>query len=593
MPAPALSTVAAAAAAASVVPGKVNHATATFASRSSCPGLRPEEMDVLKSALAVIVVKRRMIMTMMKRSADGADEEADAAAGDPEMTKKKQRTATTTAHASLWNVTGEALFRTSTAAASGSGDEFVTTAAAVTTTTRSVRFADKSLLRKQRGHGDDESHHQKQHINSTSNRSNVSTVSQHQPTLQQQLQQLIAQLPLALDKAHTDCGWESHLQHILQLIWRQQQQTGTPHSATTSTAAAAAASVNRRNALCVHVACQLEQAAAGAAAKVRVTDWIRTQLTSFRVPITAAAAATTSTSEHHSRTCGWWWFTVWLTILQAKPQSMSELLAPVLLDLLLLPNTSVGGTFATQDSTATATITAAATHEHYVATTTATAATFNNVIDTTTAVAVVVVKLESIHLLDLLEQALDQAPAHVIGTTLEALLQQQQPHAATHVVVHDEVGTSNNADKNTHCTTAASDAAAAAHGNNNLLSLLPAVNSSWYSTQDMAYDYHCHHNQQQRRRKQRQSLTCHTAGEAFLLGHGLASISERLTQLLAMTAVSQQQDQRGRSTTTATTMDGYCYNNFYQQRPSHIDDGGNPSAATTTAVSYFGASRDE
>lgn len=385
--------------------------------------LRRSEMACLKTALAVIVLKRRF---------------------EAQLAKKIKKYKTNDACHSLMAVTGEAFFFPMVVknGSAATAHNSTTTIPHSSNSTRStVRFSSSTKLPKTFA-------------------------------LEKTAHQL--QLPLALDK-----NWDSHLQHILQLIWRRHPvhadiRNHHHHD-------------HRWDSLCVHVACQLEQAAeAGAQGGPKicvVPEWLYTQWTSFRVaelPAKDTAADDADKSdpakdESLRQQSLWGWTSIWQAILRAKPEIMSELMVPVLLKLLL---SSAGSS-------------------------TSAAPTKKDMNDMSTATKTTVVRLESVHMLHLLEQALEKAPRHVMAMTLEtlspALLRQD------------------------------TDSQYYQHSSH---SVLPALNSSWCSTQDLANDYYeyYHHHQS----------TTTTAGTHFLLTHGLASISEMLTHIMSSSSSSYQ-----------------------------------------------------
>jgi hypothetical protein len=412
--------------------------------------LRRSEMACLKTALSVIVLKRRFAAAvnpwcLPKRSKPlrtNASNSSSSSSGSIDAVRD-----------ALMAVTGDALLVPKVATAA----TCATTVAAISRSSSSLNGTSMTASAsgtKRVGDG-----------TSASARSTVRFSDTQQPLnapfMENTSQQL---LPLALDNKN----WESHLQHILQLIWRRHHPMNTTSNLHHSS----------WDGLCVHVACQLEQAAAAQGATTTVVaDWLYTQWTSFRsVPLhtmTAAANSDPSADNALQQQSSWRWTSIWQTILQAKPEILSELMVPVLLKLLL-SSPSSSASAPTND-----------------------ASTSSNAI--TTALTTTTVRLESAHLLHLLEQALEKAPRHVIAETLETLLPAAQPP--------------NNNNSQSY------------HGSGPL-SLLPSVNSSWFSTQDLAFDYHyCCHQQQQ---------TATVAGPHFLLGHGLAAISERLTLSLSL-----------------------------------------------------------
>jgi len=243
------------------------------------------------------------------------------------------------------------------------------------------------------------------------------------------------QLPL-----QSASNWASHLQHILQMTLQGVQQNNA-----------------RWQGLCVHVACQLEQVMmaqkqqenAGdtqAEAPMTLSAWVRTQLVAFVVPTKDNVNASNMLQS---------WFTIWKSVIQAKPATVAELLVPILLELLLLQHPKPKS----PEDSATTTL-----------------------------------RLEPPQLLLLLETALAPAPTHVLQATLDAL--------------SPDANNINNVNK----------------------LLLPSTNTSWYLTQDLACDYYYYCSSS--------SNNNSNTGQVFLLGHGLAALSEALTLAVANSSSS-------------------------------------------------------
>ena len=285
-------------------------------------------------------------------------------------------------------------------------------------------------------------------------------------------------LPLA-----STSHWESHLQHILKLAWQGIQTTPDGNDST------------HWKGLCFHVACQLEQVKAAqhegrsskqpknlletnATAKnsPSIFDWLGLQLTSCVVSSSAKGDNTPMED----------WVTIWKTIIQAKPIAMSELLVPILLELLLQPASPKPPMHQTNNKGLTSIAAPTAIPKYNSTNHPATNGTDNTSIT---------LSLEPAHLLLLFELALESAPAHVLQDTHNAL--SPAPH------------------RSVRCNSA----------------VLPSANSSWYSTQDLAYDYYY--------LSTNTTVTTTTpnssngAGQICLLRHGLAAISEALTVAMA------------------------------------------------------------
>jgi hypothetical protein len=117
--------------------------------------------------------------------------------------------------------------------------------------------------------------------------------------------------------------WKSHLQHVLQLIWKQTSSN--------------AVRTQHWYSLCVHVACQLEQLIALASAAPdplplpspphvtlpELLAWFTEQLSRMEAP---------SSNDDGAQQ----WCTIWSTIVSVKPAVLSEYMVRTLLDLLLL-----------------------------------------------------------------------------------------------------------------------------------------------------------------------------------------------------------------------------------------------------------------
>jgi hypothetical protein len=161
---------------------------------------------------------------------------------------------------------------------------------------------------------------------------------------------------LPVDTEH----WKAHLEHILQLAVQKVKVE---------------AAAQHWNGLCVHAACQLEQLMAKNAEKSVVADWMHGHFTAFQILPSLLKNKCLCSNEVA-------WLTVWQCIVQAKPNSMTELLIPVVLDLLL--------------------------KQHYATNNT-------NLVDGP-------IRMGAARLLCLLEDALDVAQPHVLSIALDTLL---------------------------------------------------------------------------------------------------------------------------------------------------------------------------
>lgn len=353
--------------------------------------------------------------------------------------------------------------------------------------------------------------------------------------------------------AHPDqTHWRLHVQHILQLIWchcrrqrhyRHNQHPSHPPRVRTNNNNyynqddADRDEERKVQALCVHVACQIEQAAPEWKQQQIHNNnnnndhWLRTLLladlpsssvgspnnqlvvihndnnnnnnTTIQMP-----PQSSQRPQHHE------WLRIWTSILRAKPIAVSEFLVPVCLDMLL--HLSLSSSSKRANSISNKRLNPAA----------AVAARANNASnggdgsgdagndagggDGASNVVLV---------LELLERALELAPPHV---RLEAIKQLGSPPGAA---------------------TVEGDSAAAAVTTTegaNRLSLYPMNNSTWYSSQDLAFHYFLEQKQLDLAaatttrpttpagEDNSGCLHLTTVGDAFLLGHGLAALSERL-----------------------------------------------------------------
>jgi hypothetical protein len=129
--------------------------------------------------------------------------------------------------------------------------------------------------------------------------------------------------------------WKSHLQHVVQLIWKQ-----------TSSVPIVRTKQQRWYSLCVHVACQLEQLVALAPeeeeedpvppSEPRIASSNQTTPVSLSEVIAWFAEQLSRMEENSSDDDGTQWFTIWSTIASIKPEVLSEYFVGSLLDLLLL-----------------------------------------------------------------------------------------------------------------------------------------------------------------------------------------------------------------------------------------------------------------
>jgi hypothetical protein len=392
-------------------------------------------------------------------------------------------------------------------------------------------------------------------------------------------------------------GWKAHLQHMVQLIWNRMSSsapfdtsrnhaknnhwyslcvhvacqleqlvglstTPPPRSTTTTT------SDETPDTMEISVA--HERAAPGRRNNVistnsmvsnqDITNWLSTQLTTSILPPTtivdhvqnhyhrggtsdgdetlpnAVAAMTTiiimMTQDH--------WYTIWSTMVSIKPTILSEYFVLTLLDLILQP-------FSASSSSKAVATTETASSE-----------------DNTTTHTTMCCRLHKVHYLTLLEYiVLDIAPDPVRQWTRRIL---QHQYHLNHSIHHDDDDDDDDVpyddddrpdsvqfptthengggaqDKDKECQnfedTINSVNPLLESMPSVILPLLPAVNSSWYSTSDMAYDYYSHHYLHHHPQRQEPSssspyLATESSGcigETFLLIHGLASISERLTE---------------------------------------------------------------
>jgi hypothetical protein len=309
----------------------------------------------------------------------------------------------------------------------------------------------------------------------------------------------LTQLPNVSLIAHNDAlQWESHVQHVLQLLWRQPRGFSGMGS-------------QRFDSLARHVACQLELAMVNPSLSTAISggaisDWLCSQLLAFSVSAITTVASGSNGATAQDRA---WWATIWHSIVHSKPAAVSELLVPVLLDLLLL------------------------CEPHAIATTTATTAEHASVENRHSAnTDTVVIGLEPMLILSLLEAALPYAPWHIWSRVEFTLLPSPPPPPSP-----TYYGNLND-DPRSAATASLTDHAP---------SLLPTHNTAWCSTNDLASGL-----QQMFRQQQAASLRPPAAvkpspspplhehnsplasfglvsqGDFFLLGHGLASLSEHV-----------------------------------------------------------------
>ena len=216
---------------------------------------------------------------------------------------------------------------------------------------------------------------------------------QHSPTPQQKL-------------PWSATHWTFHLQHVLRLAW----QGAYNRSSNSSN------NHHRWQGLCLHAACQLEQAAAKSQQQqqepstgrttsrtsssshkqdVVVSEWIRTQWTSFAVPVKEAAAATTPNSKNMAAAQAVEaWFTVWKSLCRPSPSPWPS---------CWFPFCWISCSCSSHSRTASS--------------------SSSSSIDPPTPTNVQLLRLESAHLLLLLETALEAAPVSVLHQkTLDQLM---------------------------------------------------------------------------------------------------------------------------------------------------------------------------
>jgi len=421
--------------------------------------LRRDEIACLKTALAVIVTKRRFIRmaaakealhspTKKAKTTQTLQQQQQQSCGATTPSSTSATTATTLQQA-LWNVTGRPSMGT---ASHNNGNHGV------------VRFSLDPA-----GSPD-------------ASRTGMSLSSLHSPTQQHN--------KLPWSATH----WTFHLQHVLRLAWQ-----GAYNSSSSNNNNSNNNNHHRWQGLCLHAACQLEQAAAksqqqqqepstgrttsltnsnsGSSHQQVVPEWIRTQWTSFAVPVKEEEAAPMTPNSTLAVRAVEAWFAVWKSIVQAKPVAMAELLVPILLDLLLLQPPPLASS-----------------------------------IDSPTPTNMRLLRLEPAHLLLLLETALEAAPVAVLHQkTLDQLM--ASPSSSC-------VDNANHKDDSHPLPP---------------LSLLPSANSRWYSTQDLASDYYYYHQRHATATTTRNNdSSSNDAGEFCLLSHGLANLSEALTGVVMM-----------------------------------------------------------
>jgi hypothetical protein len=301
---------------------------------------------------------------------------------------------------------------------------------------------------------------------------------------------------VSLIATHNDAPqWESHVQHVLQLLWRQPRDSSC--------------SGQRFDSLARHVACQLELTMANptwSASTGAISDWLCTQLLAFSVSATTTVANGSSGNDAKKSQDRAWWGTIWRSILQSRPTALSELLVPVLLDVLLLC-----GPHAIATTTTTTTTTATNTHHH-------SAGRERRKADTA------VIGLEPMLVLSLLEAALPYAPWHILRRVEMTLLPSPPP-------AH------RNSDNPHHWD-------AASPTDKNAPSLLPTNNTTWCSTNDLAHGLHTFRLLEKSLPAipvdppdddavPLSSLGLVSPGDFFLLGHGLATVSEQVIATMA------------------------------------------------------------